>query len=153
MGERVSDNAAGDPRLEGLLERLRRAESSLRSARESHEYLSHLLENADAIISSYAEERSSARDAEAKAVAELDELDAELAPLLGELQRRDADRAEGLAPLKRELSSVEDRLASLEARRQSASASFRSSSWSRRTRRATAKICTEKIALSSSSAA
>lgn len=125
MGERVSDNAAGDLRLEGLLERLRRAESSLRSARESHEYLSHLLENADAIISSYAEERSSARDAEAKAVAELDELDAELAPLLGELQRRDADRAEELAPLKRELSSVEDRLASLEARRQSASASVK----------------------------
>lgn len=125
MGERVSDNAAGDPRLEGLLERLRRAESSLRSARESHEYLRHVLENADAIISSYAEERSSARDAVAKVAAELDELDAELAPLLGELQRRDADRAEELAPLKRELASVEDRLASLEARRQSASASVK----------------------------
>ena len=111
------DSVSDEGVVAELTGRLERARERLGAARENHAQLSRVLEGADAIVSAYSEERARAREAEAALAMERDEIDAELAPLVEELQRRNEGRAGELAPLQRELASASDSLASLEARR------------------------------------
>lgn len=86
MGPKDRAGAAQGGAVMELSERLGRARERLAEAREGHAHLSRLLEGADATVAACAEERSRAREAEAALLAERDEIDAELAPLVEELQ-------------------------------------------------------------------